>query len=94
MLEDLITIISLRKKHLSRADAYFRRCRHYIAAGHKSICVVGCRICDGSKRYSELLHFYSLRDSASRPERKCSKIEFLMLKTVFSIRCYLEGNCS
>ena len=70
MFEDMVTITSLHKQNLSRTDAYFRRCRHYIAAGHKPVCLVGCRVCDGSRRFNELLKFYSLRDSSSRPERK------------------------
>lgn len=70
MLEDLVTITSLRKKHISRAAAYFQRCRHFVAAGHRPVCVVGCRVCDGSRRFLELMKFYSLRDSITRPERK------------------------
>lgn len=70
MLEDLYTVTSLRKKHLSHADAYYQRCRHYVAAGQRPVCVRGCKVCDGSRRYAELLKFYALRDSSSRPERE------------------------
>ena len=70
MLEDLTTYCSLRKIHLSRAEAYYQRCRHYVTAGHKPVCVVGCRVCDGARRFQELLKFYSLRDSSTRPERE------------------------
>ena len=70
MLEDLVTYGSLRKVHLSRAAAYFQRCRHYVSAGHKPACIVGCRVCDGARRFGELLKFYALRDAITRPERK------------------------
>lgn len=63
-------INALRKKNLSRADAYFQRCRHYTAAGQRPVCVAGCKVCDGSRRYAELLKFYSKRDSSTRPERE------------------------
>ena len=72
MLEDLVMITSLRKIKSSQADAYYQRCRHFIAAGHRPVCTVGCRVCDGSRRFLELLKFYSLRESSSRPERKFS----------------------
>lgn len=70
MLEDMIMITSLRKKHVSRAAAYYQRCRHFIASGHKPVCIHGCRVCDGFRRYAEVMKFYSLRDSTTRPERK------------------------
>ena len=70
MMEDLITISSLRKKQLSRAEAYFQRCRHFVASGQRPVCTVGCKVCDGSRRFAELLKFYSLRGSSTRPERK------------------------
>ena len=76
MLEDLTTYGSLRKIHLSRSEAYYQRCRHYVSAGHKPICIVGCRVCDGARCYGELLKFYALRDSSTRPERESYILDF------------------
>ena len=66
----MIMITSLRKKHVSRAAAYYQRCRHFIASGHKSVCILGCRVCDGFRRYADVLKFYSLRDSADTNRRE------------------------
>ena len=70
MSEDLFTLSALRKRNLSRTDAHFKRCPHFIASGYQPVCIVGCRVCDGVRRFHELLRFYSKRDSSTRPERK------------------------
>ena len=60
----------LRKHKQGEAEAYFRRCRHYVAAGHIPVCLSRCRVCEGARRFIELLKFYAQRDQISRPERE------------------------
>ena len=71
-----MTLNYLRKQKQGEADAYFQRCSHYIAAGHVPTCLGRCRVCDGVKRYVELLKFYAQRDQPSRPERKFQTQKF------------------
>ena len=70
MLEDLVLISSLRKRYLSRTDAFFKKCQFFIAAGSDPVCQLPCRVCDSTRRFREVLRFYGLRDKENRPERK------------------------
>ena len=70
MVEDLMTLSFIRKSKLSEISAYFRRCSSYIAAGHKAVCLRGCRICDLQRKYSDMMAFFDKRNSENRPERE------------------------
>ena len=63
-------ISSLRKKCLSRTEAFFKKCQFFLAAGSNPTCLIACRVCDGARRFRDVLKFYGLRDSDGRPERK------------------------
>ena len=69
----------LRKSKLAQTSAYFKRCQSFVQSGYVATCEMGCRVCDGSQRYGELLKFFSLRTRADRPERKT--IIFIFLKS-------------
>ena len=71
MEEDLTTIGTLRKLKLNETEGHLRRCPNFVTAGFRPACENPCRICDGSRRLSELLRFFSKRDCIDRPERKC-----------------------
>ena len=70
MLEDLMIMSYLRKSKLSQTSAYFKRCQSFVQSGYVASCSHSCRVCDGSRRYSELLKFFALRNQDDRPERK------------------------
>ena len=70
MVEDMMTIAFIRKSKLSEISAFFRRCSTYIAAGHNAVCLRSCRVCDLHRKHSDLMAFFALRDSETRPERK------------------------
>ena len=65
-----MTLSFIRKSKLSEISAYFRRCSSYIAAGHKAVCLRGCRICDLQRKYSDMMAFFDKRNSENRPERE------------------------
>ena len=80
MEEDLTVIGTLRKLKLNESEGYLRRCPLFVTAGFRPSCLNNCRICDGSRRLSELLKFYSKRDCVDRPERKFLFFGLYMLK--------------
>ena len=72
MEEDLTLISTLRKIKLNDCEGYLRRCPAFVSAGYVAACVMPCKICDGSRRLTELLAFFARRDRMDRPERECS----------------------
>ena len=71
MAEDMHSIGALRKCKSSEIDGYFRGCAHFVAAGRIPVCQANCRVCEGCRRFVEVLKFYAKRDRTDRPERKC-----------------------
>ena len=65
-----MTLSCLRKHKLSEIDAYFKKCPRFVSSGRLALCSRGCRICEGHRRFQDLMKFFELRNSVSRPERK------------------------
>ena len=82
----------LRKHKQGEAEAYFRRCRHYVAAGHIPVCLSRCRVCEGARRFIELLKFYAQRDQISRPEREFELKSSFKFHEKFSLWSNSSGN--
>ena len=80
MEEDLVQISTLRKMKLNECEGYLRRCPNFVSAGFSPVCLLPCKICDGSRRLADLLAFYAKRDRLDRPERKFLWVFKLMLK--------------
>ena len=70
MEEDLVLIATLRKQKLGDCEGYFRGCPNYVSAGFSPVCLMPCKVCDGSRRLADLLAFFARRDRTDRPERK------------------------
>ena len=70
MEEDLTMINTLRKIRLNDCEGYLRKCPNFVSAGFRPSCIRECKICDGSRRLSDLLAFFARRDRMDRPERK------------------------
>ena len=61
---------TLRKQKLNEVEGYLRKCPNFVSSGFRPACELACKICDGSRRLSEVLKFFQKRDRMDRPERK------------------------